>query len=140
MPSFQRLAEVLGGLGRDHCHGGFEGVNRLRRPNPVAHHLQGSAREARSASVAHANGSISCGFATRPRLPTFISLDEARIPLPPLAEQHRIVAKVDELMVLCDQPEQQLSQPEQSRRGLLEAVLREALLEPQANWALQGRA
>jgi type I restriction enzyme S subunit len=49
------------------------------------------------------------------------------IPLPPLAEQHRIVAKVDELMALCDQLEQQLSQAEQSRRGLLEAVLQEAL-------------
>jgi type I restriction enzyme S subunit len=50
------------------------------------------------------------------------------IPLPPLAEQHRIVAKVDELMALCDQLEQQLSQAEQSRRGLLETVLREALV------------
>ena len=48
-------------------------------------------------------------------------------PLPPVAEQHRIVAKVDELMALCDQLEQQLSQAEQSRHGLLEAVLREAL-------------
>ncbi len=38
-----------------------------------------------------------------------------------------MVAKVDELMVLCDQLEQQLSQAEQSRRGLLEAVQREAL-------------
>jgi type I restriction enzyme S subunit len=49
------------------------------------------------------------------------------IPLPPLAEQHRIVAKVDELMALCDQLEQQLSQADQQRRRLLEAVLAEAL-------------
>jgi type I restriction enzyme S subunit len=49
------------------------------------------------------------------------------IPLPPLAEQHRIVAKVDELMALCYQLEQQLSQAEQSCRALLEAVLQEAL-------------
>jgi len=67
-------------------------------------------------------------------------LRSAPIPLPPLAEQHRIVAKVDELMDLCDQLEQQLRQAEQGRRGLLEAVLREALVEPQANLALQGRA
>jgi type I restriction enzyme S subunit len=62
------------------------------------------------------------------------------IPLPPLAEQHRIVARVDELMALCDQLEQQLSQGEASRRKLLEAVLQEALAESEANWALQGRA
>jgi type I restriction enzyme S subunit len=49
------------------------------------------------------------------------------LPLPPLAEQHRILAKVDELMALCDQLEQQLSQAEQSRRRLLEAVLLEAM-------------
>jgi len=53
------------------------------------------------------------------------------IPLPPLAEQHRIVAKVDELMVLCDQLEQQLNQADQQRRRLLEAVLAEALMGPE---------
>ncbi len=113
-------------------------MNRLRRLNLSAR-LQGSARETRLASVAHANGSVISGFALRARLPTFTSLDEARIPLPPLAEQHRIVAKVDELMALCDQLEQQLSQAEQSQRGLLEAVLQEALGDPQADLALVGR-
>ena len=53
------------------------------------------------------------------------------IPLPPLAEQHRIVAKVDTLMALCDQLEQQLNQADQQRRRLLEAVLAEALREPE---------
>jgi type I restriction enzyme S subunit len=53
------------------------------------------------------------------------------IPLPPLAEQHRIVARVDELMALCDQLEQQLSQADQQRRRLLEVVLAEALVEPE---------
>lgn len=49
------------------------------------------------------------------------------IPIPPLAEQHRIVAKVDELMSLCDQLEAKLVEGEQTRSKLLEAVLHEAL-------------
>jgi type I restriction enzyme, S subunit len=51
----------------------------------------------------------------------------AHLPLPPLAEQHRIVAKVDELMALCDQLEAQLTNTEFGSRRLLEAVLQEAL-------------
>ena len=47
--------------------------------------------------------------------------------LPPLAEQHRIVAKVDELMSLCDQLEASLEASDQTRASLLDAVLREAL-------------
>jgi type I restriction enzyme S subunit len=58
-------------------------------------------------------------------------LKKTPIPLPPLAEQHRIVAKVDELMALCDQLERQLSQADQQRRRLLEAVLAEALGDPE---------
>jgi len=54
-------------------------------------------------------------------------LKKMPIPLPPLAEQHRIVAKVDVLMALCEQLEQQLNQADQQRRRLLEAVLAEAL-------------
>lgn len=49
------------------------------------------------------------------------------VPVPPLAEQHRIVAKVDELMALCDQLEASLITGEQTRSRLLEAVLHEAL-------------
>lgn len=49
------------------------------------------------------------------------------VAVPPLAEQHRIVAKVDELMALCDQLEANLTAGEQARSKLLEAVLHEAL-------------
>jgi type I restriction enzyme, S subunit len=49
------------------------------------------------------------------------------MPLPPLAEQHRIVAKVDELMALCDRLETQLTTTQTESRRLLEAVLHEAL-------------
>jgi type I restriction enzyme S subunit len=48
-------------------------------------------------------------------------------PLPPLAEQHRIVAKVDKLMVLCDQLEASLTAAAATRRRLLDALLAEAL-------------
>jgi len=49
------------------------------------------------------------------------------IPLPPLAEQNQIVAKVDELMNLCDQLEVQLATSQRRRSRLLEATLCEAL-------------
>ena len=49
------------------------------------------------------------------------------IPIPPLREQHRIVAKVDALVALCDSLEQSLAAGEATRRRLLEALLSEAL-------------
>jgi type I restriction enzyme S subunit len=49
------------------------------------------------------------------------------VPLPPLAEQHRIVAKVDELMVVCDRLEEQLTAVQTESSLLLEAVLAHAL-------------
>jgi restriction endonuclease S subunit len=59
-----------------------------------------------------------------------LNLDNIRmlkVPLPPLAEQHRIVAKVDELMALCDELEARLTTASATRRQLLEATLHEAL-------------
>ena len=49
------------------------------------------------------------------------------LPLPPLAEQHRIVAKVDELMALCDELEARVTTTATTRRQLLEATLHEAV-------------
>ena len=49
------------------------------------------------------------------------------IPVPPLAEQRRIVAKVDELMSLCDQLEASFTTSETARSRLLDALLHEAL-------------
>lgn len=53
---------------------------------------------------------------------------EFLIPLPPLAEQHRIVAKVDALMALCDRLEAALDSADTTRARLLEALLHEALV------------
>ncbi|MGH8645686.1 MAG: restriction endonuclease subunit S [Gammaproteobacteria bacterium] len=49
------------------------------------------------------------------------------VPLPPLAEQHRIIAKVDELTALCDRLEASLATCDDTRRRLLDALLAEAL-------------
>jgi type I restriction enzyme, S subunit len=54
------------------------------------------------------------------------------IPFPPLAEQHRIVAKVDELMAMCDRLEASLDAAAATRRRLLDALLAEALAPAEA--------
>ena len=54
-------------------------------------------------------------------------------PLPPLAEQRRIVAKVDELMAVCDQLEESLTTGDNTRRHLLDALLHEALKSDEEN-------
>ena len=45
------------------------------------------------------------------------------VPVPPLAEQHRIVAKVDELMALCDRMEAEQSDAESAHARLVESLL-----------------
>lgn len=49
------------------------------------------------------------------------------VAIPPFKEQHRIVAKVDELMALCDELEARISATATTRRRLLDATLHEAL-------------
>jgi type I restriction enzyme S subunit len=56
-----------------------------------------------------------------------------KIPVPPFAEQRRIVAKVAKLMALCDRLEAQLDVAQNERRGVLEALLKEALEDDEAS-------
>ena len=59
-----------------------------------------------------------------------LNTDKARrlsVPLPPLAEQDRIVAMVDELRALCDRLEASLTTGDDTRCRLLGALLIEAL-------------
>jgi type I restriction enzyme S subunit len=68
------------------------------------------------------------------------AVETLEVPVPPKAEQHRIVAKVDELMALCDQVEQQTEISLDSHQRLVDALL-ESLVTAKApselseNWA-----
>jgi type I restriction enzyme S subunit len=46
------------------------------------------------------------------------------IPIPPLAEQKRIVEKVDELLALCDRLEEEIEKAESKRGEILEGMVR----------------
>jgi type I restriction enzyme, S subunit len=48
---------------------------------------------------------------------------EMIVPLPPLAEQHRIVAKIDQLMALCGELEFQINATTSKQAALLNALM-----------------
>ena len=65
-------------------------------------------------------------------LQPFVSLNFLRnypLAIPPLAEQHRIVTKVDKLMAFCDQLEVSLTTSDETRGLLVEALLHETLVQ-----------
>ncbi|MBB6401593.1 restriction endonuclease S subunit [Methanococcus maripaludis] len=57
---------------------------------------------------------------------TLIKLKKTKLPLPPLEEQQRIVQKVDELMELCDELEQNIEKSKNYSEMLMQSVLQEA--------------
>lgn len=62
------------------------------------------------------------------------------IPTPPFNEQHRIVAKIDELMARCDTLEQLRTEQEQKRLDVHQAVIKQLLNEPESNaWSFIQR-
>jgi len=66
----------------------------------------------------------------------FKVLNSSFVGVPPLAEQHRIVAKVDELMALCDQLEQEQTENSEAHQTLVEALL-STLTQAEDNRAFQ---
>lgn len=73
------------------------------------------------------------GTAGQKRLPTEFFATRA-FPLPPTVEQTQIVAKVDELMALCDQLEKQ-----QEARRTLQVKARKALIQRVASASASGK-
>lgn len=75
----------------------------------------------------------------RPNL-SMANISKFVIPIPPLTEQQRIVAKVDELMLLCDQLIQQTESSIDAHKTLVEVLLNtltdsKNTAELQTNWA-----
>lgn len=62
------------------------------------------------------------------------------IPVPPSAEQHRIIAKVDELMALCDQLEQQTEASIEAHQVLVTTLLDTLTHSADANELMQNWA
>ncbi len=54
-------------------------------------------------------------------------LGQFMIPIPPLAEQHRVVAKVDELMALCVQLKTRIQQASRQQQLLADALVAQAV-------------
>lgn len=76
------------------------------------HYLQ-----AISASIKASGNGIAMIHMTKERMEKLV------LPIPPIEEQHRIVAKVDELMALCDQLEQQTEANLGAHQTLVETLL-----------------
>ncbi|MGZ8270430.1 MAG: restriction endonuclease subunit S [Methylophilus sp.] len=67
--------------------------------------------------ISKAHGGVGLQHVTKGKL------EALTLVLPPLLEQHRIVAKVDELMALCDQLEQQHSNAQEAHETLVSQLL-----------------
>jgi type I restriction enzyme S subunit len=67
--------------------------------------------------ISHAQGGVGLRHITKGKL------EGIRLPLPPLAEQKRIVAKVDELMALCDRLEVEQQERETKHAALAHASI-----------------
>jgi type I restriction enzyme S subunit len=89
-----------------------------------------NSRTAQRFAAAHHHGMtlIRIGLGNFRRLP---------VPLPPLAEQHRIVAQLEELLSLCEGLERRIASGETASSRLLDALLHEALASPHRSRAEQ---
>jgi len=121
---------------------GEDGANLINRSTPIAfiargeywvnnhaHVLDGESEDLLRFLELHINAIDLKPFVTGTAQPKMnqAKMNSIPIALPPLAEQRRIVAKVDELMTLCDQLEASLAAAATDRARLLESLLHEAL-------------
>ena len=77
--------------------------------------------QAISAAIKDSGNGIAMIHMTKDRMEKLV------LPIPPLAEQHRIVAKLDELMALCDQLKSRLSETQTTQFHLADTMAEKAL-------------
>jgi type I restriction enzyme S subunit len=121
---------------------GEDGANLVNRSTPIAFIARGKYWVNNHAHVIGALNEISLNYMSihinaislipfitgmaQPKM-NQAKMNSIPILLPPLAEQHRIVVKVDEIMVLCDQLKVSLEQAQQTQIHLTDAVVENAL-------------
>jgi type I restriction enzyme S subunit len=117
---------------------GEDGANLISRSTPIAflahgkywvnnhaHVLDGITTQFLEFIALHINAISLEDYITGTAQPKMnqAKMNSIVIAIPPEAEQHRIVAKVDELMALCDQLEQQTEQSLTAHQTLVEVLL-----------------
>jgi type I restriction enzyme, S subunit len=121
---------------------GEDGANLINRSTPIAfiargrywvnnhaHVLDGITEDFLKYMELHINAIDLRPYVTGTAQPKMnqAKMNSIPIALPPENEQRRIVARVEELMALCDQLEAVLARGREDSRRLLEAALRDAL-------------
>lgn len=69
---------------------------------------------------------LECSYGAKPGL-NLQNINELIIPIPPLEEQQRIIAKVDELMALCEQLKTRLADAQTTQLHLTDAIVEQAV-------------
>lgn len=105
--------------------GGFLGVIRTFEVVPLFILNLLTADYARTSLIDSASQTTNIANVSLGKLNPFL------VPIPPLPEQHRIVAKIDQLMARCDELERLRAEREQKRRSVHAAALKQ-LLDAQA--------
>jgi type I restriction enzyme S subunit len=133
---------------------GEDGANLINRSTPIAFLAHGKYWVNNHAHVIDATHSVLLNYlalflnsislelyvtgTAQPKL-NQAKLNNIAVPMPPLEEQARIVAKVDELMVLCDRLEAQQQERRKLQNALRQSTLQalasaQSPLELQAGW------
>ncbi|MGK0270729.1 MAG: type I restriction enzyme S subunit [Cocleimonas sp.] len=130
---------------------GEDGANLISRSTPIAflahgkywvnnhaHVLDGITTQFLEFIALHINAISLEDYITGTAQPKMnqAKMNSIVVAIPPEAEQQRIVAKVDELMVLCDQLEQQTEQSLSAHQTLVEVLL--AALLPSTSKSAEG--